>query len=86
MHLMKALKFSKTLKLSEDDTKVSRITPFRPKSQEEVDLCTVYVVRIKRNWWTQPCLHINLLFMNRNDYHPMLQLSGLPVYFLNMEQ
>ena len=58
MHLMKALKFSKTLKLSEDDTKVSRITPFRPKSQEEVDLCTVYVVRIKMNWWTQSCLYI----------------------------
>ncbi|EFX60609.1 hypothetical protein DAPPUDRAFT_342412, partial [Daphnia pulex] len=44
--IAKALKFSKTLKLSEDDTKVSRITPFHPKSQEEVDLCTVYVERL----------------------------------------
>nr|CAH0106154.1 unnamed protein product [Daphnia galeata] len=44
--IAKALKFSKTLKLSEDETKVSRITPFRPKSQEEVDLCTVYVERL----------------------------------------
>ncbi|KAI9565467.1 hypothetical protein GHT06_009259 [Daphnia sinensis] len=41
--IVKALKFSTILKLSEDETKVSRITPFRPKSQEEVDLCTLYV-------------------------------------------
>lgn len=41
--IAKALKFSTILKLSEDETKVSRITPFRPKSQEEVDLCTLYV-------------------------------------------
>ncbi len=42
--IAKALKFSAILKLSEDETKVSRITPFRPKSQDEVDTCTIYVV------------------------------------------
>lgn len=42
--IIKALNFSTVLKLNEDETKVSRLTPFRPKSQEEVDLCTIYVV------------------------------------------
>ena len=42
--IAKALKFSTTLKLSQDETKVSRNTPFHPKSQEEADLCTIYVV------------------------------------------
>lgn len=42
--IAKALKFSSQLRLSEDGTTVSRITSFQPKSQEEVDNCTIYVV------------------------------------------
>ena len=39
-----ALKFSEVLKLSEDETAVSRITPFKPRSIEEIDSYTIYVV------------------------------------------
>ena len=40
----KALKYSTILKLSNDETKVSRLTPFCQKSQEETDQCTIYIV------------------------------------------
>ena len=42
--IVKALKFSSKLKVSEDETAVSRIEPFLPRSQEEVDNSTIYVV------------------------------------------
>ena len=42
--IAKALKYSSKLRLSEDETMVSRTTLFLPKSQEEVDNCTIYVV------------------------------------------
>lgn len=49
----KALQYSTVLKVSEDGTKVSRITPFVPRSKDEVDLCTIYVV----------LYHINVSFL-----------------------
>ena len=42
--IAKALKYSSKLRLNEDETMVSRTTLFLPKSQEEVDNCTIYVV------------------------------------------
>ena len=42
--IARALSFSTVLKLSEDGTKVSRISPYHPRSPEEVDRCTIYVV------------------------------------------
>ena len=44
--ISKALQYSTLLKLSEDGTRVSRIAPFVPRSNDEVDLCTIYVVCI----------------------------------------
>ncbi len=44
--IAKALQYSKILKLSEDGTKVSRTTPLKTKSQEDIDICTVYVVSL----------------------------------------
>lgn len=42
--VVKALKYSTILKLSNDETKVSRIIPFCQQPQEEIDQCTIYVV------------------------------------------
>ena len=72
--ILKVLQLFISLKLSEDKTKVSRIAPFRLKSEEEVDLCTVYVVSKKE-----------LLVYSRNKFYlykqeilpPVLQLNGL---------
>ena len=44
--IAKALKYSQVLKVSGDGSKVSRITPFVPRSQAEVDNCTIYVVTL----------------------------------------
>lgn len=47
--IAKALKYSSKLRLSEDETMVSRTTLFLPKSQEEVDNCTIYVEQLPSN-------------------------------------
>merc|ERR1712071_728533 len=45
--IVKALKFSSKLKVSEDETAVSRIEPFLPRSQ--VDISTIYVEQLPLN-------------------------------------
>lgn len=42
--IARALKYSTVLKINDDETAVSRIASFLPKSVEEVENCTIYVV------------------------------------------
>ena len=70
--LAKALRFSTLLKLNEDETKVSRITKFRPKAQDEVDKCTIYVVRQNPDLSTYLDITFVCFINNRNTYPLML--------------
>nr|CAG4635044.1 EOG090X0CQA [Alona affinis] len=47
--IAKALQYSTVLKVSEDGRKVSRITPFKPRSKEEIENCTIYVEHLPPN-------------------------------------
>ena len=72
--VVKALKYSTILKVSEDETKVSRLTPFSQRSQEEIDQCTIYVVSYIIICYVN-VYHL-FFYLNRNNYHQMPLWNG----------
>ena len=89
--IIKALKKSTFLKLSEDESKVSRITPFIPKPQEDIDNCTIYVEGIPQaatiEWVTSTFMEFgNIAYVSLPKYRDGSRNKGFAfVEFIDEE-